>query len=176
MISGSELLVTFGHDGAVPNLAHRLISWQAPFYLSNTYGLFAVMTTSRIEIVVEGSNDGQTWQPYGFKYKPGSVARRPPWVAPYQPRPDWQMWFAALGNYQENPWFSNFMLRLLQGTPEVTALLASNPFPNAPPRYIRSVAYDYHFTDFTLRRATGNWWQREQKGLYFPEVSLQRRQ
>jgi predicted DCC family thiol-disulfide oxidoreductase YuxK len=176
LISGSELLETFGHDGAVPNLAHRLISWQAPFYLSNTYGLFAVMTTSRIEIVVEGSNDGQTWQAYEFKYKPGNVARRPPWVAPYQPRLDWQMWFAALGNYQENPWFSNFMLRLLQGTPEVTALLASNPFSNAPPRYIRSVAYDYHFTDFTLRRATGSWWQREQKGLYFPEVSLQRRQ
>jgi lipase maturation factor 1 len=176
VISGSELLETFGHDGAVPNLAHRLISWQAPFYLSNTYGLFAVMTTSRIEIVVEGSNDGQRWQAYEFKYKPGNVARRPCWVAPYQPRLDWQMWFAALGNYQENPWLSNFMLRLLQGTPEVTALLASNPFPNAPPRYIRSVAYDYRFTDFTLRRATGNWWQREQKGLYFPEVSLQRRQ
>jgi hypothetical protein len=68
------------------------------------------------------------------------------------------------------------MLRLLQGTPEVTALLANNPFPNTPPRYIRSVAYDYRFTDFTLRRATGNWWRREQKGLYFPEVSLQRRQ
>ena len=83
------------------------------------------------------------------------------------------MWFAALGTYPENPWFRNFMIRLLQGTPEVTALLASNPFPNGPPRYVRAVAYDYHFTDFTVRRATGDWWQRERKGLYFPEVSLQ---
>jgi hypothetical protein len=174
LISGSEMLETFGQGGAVPGLARQAISWQAPFDLANTYGLFAVMTTSRIEIVVEGSDDGQTWHAYDFKYKPGSVARRPPWVAPHQPRLDWQMWFAALGNYRENPWFSNFMIRLLQGTPEVTALLASNPFPDAPPRYVRSVAYDYHFTDLAGRRATGDWWRRERKGLYFPEVSLQR--
>jgi predicted DCC family thiol-disulfide oxidoreductase YuxK len=176
MISGTEMLGTFGQGDTVPSFGHQLVSWQAPFNLVNTYGLFAVMTTSRVEIVVEGSNDGQTWQAYNFKYKPGDVARRPAWVAPYQPRLDWQMWFAALGTYRENPWFSNFMLRLLQGNPEVTALLASNPFPETPPRYIRSVAYDYHFTDWAVRRATGDWWRRESKGLYFPEVSLQRRQ
>jgi hypothetical protein len=153
-----------------------LVSWQAPFDLANTYGLFAVMTTSRIEIVVEGSNDGKTWQAYDFKYKPGNVARRPPWVAHYQPRLDWQMWFAAFGNYRENPWFSNFMIRLLQGSPEATALLASNPFPNVPPRYVRAVAYDYHFTDFAAHKGAGDWWRREPKGLYFPEVSLQRGQ
>ena len=174
VISSSEMLGTFKQGGAVPGFARQLVSWQAPFDLANTYGLFAVMTTSRSEIVVEGSNDGQIWQAYDFQYKPGDVARRPPWVAPYQPRLDWQMWFAALGNYQENPWFSNFMIRLLQGTPEVTALLASNPFPNVPPRYVRAVAYDYHFTNFNLRRATGDWWQRERKALYFPEVSLER--
>jgi lipase maturation factor 1 len=175
-ISSIEMLSTFGEGGAVPGFARQLVSWQAPFDLANTYGLFAVMTTSRIEIVVEGSNDGQTWQAYDFRYKPGNVARRPPWVAPYQPRLDWQMWFAALGNYQENPWFSNFMIRLLQGSPEVTALLASNPFPNVPPRYVRAVAYDYHFTDFTAHKAAGDWWRREPKGLYLPEVSLQRGQ
>jgi len=173
MVSSSEMLVTFEHGDAVPGFASQLVDWQAPFDLVNTYGLFAVMTTSRTEIVVEGSNDGQTWQGYEFKYKPGDCARRPPWVAPYQPRLDWQMWFAALGTYPENPWFRNFMIRLLQGTPEVTELLASNPFPNGPPRYVRAVAYDYHFTDFTVRRATGDWWQRGRKGLYFPEVSLQ---
>jgi predicted DCC family thiol-disulfide oxidoreductase YuxK len=176
IISSSEMLSTFREGGAVPSFARQLVSWQAPFDLANTYGLFAVMTTSRIEIVVEGSNDGQTWQAYDFKYKPGNLARRPPWVAPYQPRLDWQMWFAALGNYQENPWFSNFMIRLLQGSSEVTALLASNPFPNMPPRYVRAVAYDYHFTDFTTHKAAGDWWRREPKGLYFPEVSLQRGQ
>jgi len=130
------------------------------------------MTTSRIEIVVEGSNDGQTWQAYEFKYKPGNLARRPPWVAPYQPRLDWQMWFAALGNYEQNPWFTNLMVRLLEGAPEATALLEKNPFPNQPPRYVRALAYDYQFTDFTTRRATGDWWRRELKGTYFPEASL----
>jgi hypothetical protein len=82
------------------------------------------------------------------------------------------MWFAALGNYRENPWLGNLMARLMEGSPEAIALLATNPFPNAPPRYVRAVAYNYRFTDFAKRRATGEWWQREREGLYFPEVSL----
>ena len=89
----------------------------------NSYGLFAVMTTDRREIIVEGSNDGMNWLPYEFKYKPGDVNRRPAFVAPHQPRLDWQMWFAALGDYRQNPWFVNFCERLLQGSPEVLALL-----------------------------------------------------
>lgn len=172
MISGSEMLMNFRQRDAVPSFARQLVDWQAPFQLVNSYGLFAVMTTSRVEIVVEGSNDGQNWQAYEFKYKPGDSAHRPPWVAPYQPRLDWQMWFAALGDYQENRWFSNFMIRLMQGAPEVIALLGNNPFPNGPPLHIRAVAYDYQFTEFNTRRATGDWWRRERKELYFPEVSL----
>ncbi len=172
IISGSEMLGTFGLGGAVPGFARQLVNWQAPLELSNSYGLFAVMTTSRDEIVVEGSNDGQTWLAYEFKYKPGNVARCPPWVAPYQPRLDWQMWFAALSTYQENPWFESFMIRLLQGSPEVTALLAKNPFAAAPPRYLRAALYSYQFTNFAERRATGDWWKRERRGLYFPQVSL----
>jgi hypothetical protein len=172
MISGSEMLVNFRQRDAVPNFARQLVDWQAPFQLVNSYGLFAVMTTSRVEIVVEGSNDGQNWQAYEFKYKPGDPAHRPPWAAPYQPRLDWQMWFAALGDYQENRWFSNFMIRLIQGAPEVIALLENNPFPTRPPLHIRAVAYDYQFTDFNTRKATGDWWRRERKELYFPEVSL----
>ena len=130
------------------------------------------MTTSRLEIIVEGSNDGVTWFEYEFKYKPGDLIRRPKFVAPHQPRLDWQMWFAALGNYRQNPWLVNFCLRLLQGSPEVLALLERNPFPNAPPRYIRAVVYDYHFTDFAMRRKTGAWWRREPKGDYLPAISL----
>jgi predicted DCC family thiol-disulfide oxidoreductase YuxK len=172
IISGSEMLGTFGMGGAVPTFARELVNWQEPFELSNSYGLFAVMTTARDEIVVEGSNDGQTWLAYEFKYKPGNVARRPPWVAPYQPRLDWQMWFAALSNYQENPWFESFMIHLLQGSPEVAALLANNPFAAAPPRYLRAALYSYQFTSFAERRATGDWWKRERRGLYFPQVSL----
>jgi hypothetical protein len=146
--------------------------WLSPFRTFSSYGLFAVMTTSRTEIIIEGSNDGVTWSEYEFKYKPGDVKRRPKFVAPHQPRLDWQMWFAALGNYRQNPWLVNFCVRLLQGSPEVLGLLERNPFPNAPPRYIRAVVYDYHFSDLDTRRKTGAWWRREPKGDYLPTISL----
>ncbi len=175
IISVSEMLGTFGAEAAVPGFVEDAVQWLSPFYLANSYGLFAVMTTSRVEIVIEGSTDGQTWLPYEFKYKPGPLARRPSWVAPYQPRLDWQMWFAALGTYQQNRWFANLLVRLLEGTPEVTALLAQNPFPNAPPRYIRAIAYEYHFTEVAERRRTGDWWRRELRGTYFPIASLRER-
>ena len=180
------LVVVIGFAG----LAHVLGTiWRAPWpdpvadglsslshlYLVNTYGLFAVMTTERVEIVVEGSNDGETWQTYEFKYKPGDVKRAPPLVEPHQPRLDWQLWFAALGNYRQNPWFVNFMVRLLEGSPDVVALLATNPFPQAAPRYVRARRYEYHFTTPAERRATGAWWRREEAGLYFPASSLRGR-
>jgi len=145
----------------------------APFYLTNTYGLFAVMTTVRHEIILQGSNDGTQWRDYDFKYKPGPVDRAPRWVAPHQPRLDWQMWFAALGSYRNNPWLVNFVFRLLQGSPDVLALLGPNPFSGAPPRYLRALVYDYSFTDFETRRRTGAWWKREPRGTYLPAVSLQ---
>jgi predicted DCC family thiol-disulfide oxidoreductase YuxK len=170
--SGAELAGRFLGAAAAPRPARHLLGRLEPFHIVNGYGLFAVMTTSRLEIIVQGSNDGTTWQDYEFKYKPGDVKRPPPWVAPLQPRLDWQMWFAALGNFQENPWFVNFMARLLEGSPEVLALLERNPFPVAPPRYVRALVYDYHFTDFAERHATGASWRRELKGMYFPDVSL----
>ncbi len=151
--------------------AEAVARWISPFRIVNSYGLFAVMTTTRPEIIVEGSNDRQTWRPYEFKYKPGALDRRPRFVAPHQPRLDWQMWFAALGTPQQNPWFVNFCVRLLQGTPEVLALLAANPFPDAPPIYIRAVVYEYRFCSPTLRRQ-GAWWQRERVGTYLPPISL----
>ncbi|HTW67077.1 MAG TPA: lipase maturation factor family protein [Bryobacteraceae bacterium] len=152
------------------NAAVRLA---APFQIANTYGLFATMTTTRPEIIVEGSNDGVSWLPYVFPYKPGALEQPPHWVAPYQPRLDWQMWFAALTNFRSSPWFVNFMVRLLQGSPAVSGLLAKNPFPTAPPRYVRAELFDYRFTNFAERRATGDWWSRTPHGLYFPAISLQ---
>jgi predicted DCC family thiol-disulfide oxidoreductase YuxK len=143
-----------------------------PFRSINGYGLFAVMTTSRHEIIVQGSNDGVHWLDYEFKYKPGDVNRRPGFVAPFQPRLDWQMWFAALGDYRQNPWFGNFCVRLLQGSPEVLSLLEKNPFPGKPPFYIRAEVFDYHFSNVTERWATGAWWTREDLGEYLPVVSL----
>jgi predicted DCC family thiol-disulfide oxidoreductase YuxK len=170
VVSGLQLLETF--SGAIPEPAAAPLGWIAPFGVVNTYGLFAVMTTSRPEIIVEGSNDGQTWLEYGFPYKPGDLKRVPVWVQPHQPRLDWQMWFAALSNYQAHPWFVNFAVRLLEGSPDVLALIAKNPFPSAPPRYVRARVYDYKFTTWAERRATGDWWRRELKGEYLPVVSL----
>jgi hypothetical protein len=161
--------------GIVANLPEPLSSMDfraETYHLVNRYGLFAVMTTSRLEIVIEGSDDGNAWQPYQFKYKPGEVNRALPWVAPYQPRLDWQMWFAALSNYQNNPWFEGLMFRLLEGRPEVTSLLANTPFPQKPPRFIRAVTYDYHFTDWATRRKTGAIWSRTPAGEFFPAVGL----
>jgi len=140
----------------------------APLRIVNRYGLFTVMTVERPEIVVEGSNDGEAWRAYEFRYKPGDVMRAPPIVAPHQPRLDWQMWFAALENYQQNRWFVNFMLKLLQGEPVVLRLLESNPFPSAPPKFIRARLYLYEFTRFGEK----GWWTRQERGLYFPAVSL----
>jgi hypothetical protein len=138
----------------------------------NHYGLFSIMTTSRLEIVVEGSRDGQTWLPYEFKFKPGDLKRAPPWVAPHQPRLDWQMWFAALGDYRLNSWFIAFLIRLLQGSAPVLGLLKHDPFPNAPPIYVRAVVYDYRFTTRPERRGSGAWWAREKRWLYCPVYSL----
>jgi predicted DCC family thiol-disulfide oxidoreductase YuxK len=142
--------------------------------LVNSYGLFAVMTRPRNEIAVEGSDDGQTWREYSFKWKPGELDRRPGFVEPFQPRLDWQMWFAALGSYQDNRWFLNFMARLMQGKPEVLALLARNPFPLAPPHYLRASLYEYHFTTWAEKRASGNWWTREFKRPYCPILAARR--
>ncbi|HEX4802239.1 MAG TPA: lipase maturation factor family protein, partial [Myxococcaceae bacterium] len=116
-----------------------------PFRSINSYGLFAVMTTRRPEILVQGSDDGRSWHDYQFKWKPGDLKAAPRFVAPHQPRLDWQMWFAALGTCARNPWFIRFQERLLQGSPPVARLLAADPFPRSPPRYIRSLMYDYRF-------------------------------
>jgi len=153
-------------------LLYRFVS---PFRTVNGYGLFAVMTTSRPEIVIEGSRDGQAWEPYRFRWKADDPRKRPAFVAPHQPRLDWQMWFAALGRYEGNPWFMNFLARLFQKHPEVIALLRHNPFPDEPPRYLRAVLYDYRFTDYETRQATGAWWRREPVRLYCPVLERRTR-
>jgi len=149
-----------------------VLRFVAPFSVVNGYGLFAVMTTTRPEIIVEGSNDGEHWSAYDFRYKPEDLRRAPPWVAPHQPRLDWQMWFAALGDYQSEPWIVHFLARLLEGSPDVLGLLRENPFPNGPPRFVRAQMYEYRFSTPEERRATGDWWQRDFKGEYIPALSL----
>ena len=150
-----------------------LYGWAQPLRAFNGYGLFSVMTQTRPEIIVQGSKDGRTWRDYAFKYKPGDARRAPVFVAPYQPRLDWQMWFAALEGPRANPWFLRFEYCLLENSPPVLALLGPNPFPGTPPKYVRALLYEYRFTDFATRRATGDWWRRELKGVYVPPLSLE---
>lgn len=169
-VSAFEMVDTFA--GRHWPVTDTVLDSLAPFEIVNTYGLFAVMTTTRLEIVIEGSNDGITWLPYEFKYKPGDLARRPPWVAPHQPRLDWQMWFAALGDYRSAPWILHFMERLLEGSLQVVRLLRKDPFPSAPPHYVRALLYQYHFTSPAEKHTTGNCWRRELKGEYLPAISL----
>jgi predicted DCC family thiol-disulfide oxidoreductase YuxK len=168
------LLVSACKPGARwPRPIFALYNRVEAFRIVNGYGLFRVMTKTRAEIVIEGSANGRDWLPYEFKWKPGDLKRAPGWVAPHQPRLDWQMWFAALGTYRQNPWFGGLVLQLLTNSPDATRLLERNPFPNRPPRYIRAILYDYHFTTLAERRATGAWWKREDRGIYLPRVSLE---
>lgn len=167
-VSVSQLAGGFG----LPSPVQPLVAWQEPLHLVNPYGLFAVMTTSHPVISVEGSDDGKTWREYGFRYQPQDVTQAPRWVAPFQPRLDWQLWFAALGSADQSPWFRAFLVRLLQGSPDVLGLLRTNPFPHAPPRFVRATLYAYRFTDARTKRETGAWWQRRSLGLYFPPASL----
>jgi hypothetical protein len=146
-----------------------LRQWVDPFHSTNAYGLFAVMTTERPEIVIEGSDDGLTWVPYTFRWKPGDLDRRPRFTTPHMPRLDWQMWFAALaGDCRTQRWFLAFEQRLLEGSPEVLGLLQHNPFPTHPPRYLRAQLYQYHFTG----RGAAAWWRRDPAGLFCPPVRL----
>jgi predicted DCC family thiol-disulfide oxidoreductase YuxK len=159
----------FGGDPPVAaRTVDRLIE---PLHIVSGYGLFAVMTTRRGEIVIEGSNDGAEWRAYEFRYKPGDLARRPRWNIPHQPRLDWQMWFAALDDPRRLPWFSRFLAAVLKNEPTVTALLQTNPFPDKPPLYVRAQYYDYTYAS-SEEKAKGLWWDRRLLGLYFPAARL----
>lgn len=144
----------------------------APYRSLNTYALFAVMTNPRPELIFEGSHDGRTWLAYDLPHKPGAVDRPPTWVAPHQPRLDWQLWFAALGSLQQNQWTLAVCEHLLRATPEVLALFAHNPFPDNPPRFVRIVRYEYHFTDAPTRASGGHWWRRTPMDFYLSSASL----
>jgi hypothetical protein len=125
------------------------------------------MTTQRHEIIVEGSDDAQNWKPYSFKWKPGDLNDPPEFTTPHMPRLDWQMWFAALGDANSNPWIVSFLARLQEGSDPVLRLLKTNPFPDHPPKFIRAVLYDYQMTDVATRRSTGVWWKRQPLGIYY---------
>ncbi len=170
-LPASVVAVLDAADGLVlHNGGNFLLSLTDPMRTINGYGLFRVMTTKRPEIIIEASNDGLTWTEYELPWKPGDPQRRPRFVAPHQPRLDWQMWFAALNPDGNAYWLSNLAQRLLEGSPAVVDLFAWSP--DAPPRYIRFMYYRYEFTDPATRRATGRWWQRERLGPLTAPISL----
>jgi hypothetical protein len=137
------------------------------YRFNSSYGLFAVMTKDRPELILQGSDDTENWVEYEFKYKPSSVKKMPPIVAPYQPRLDWQMWFAALGTFNQNLWLQNLMARIFLNSEDVLRLLKNNPFPHVP-KYLRLVKYKYKFSSTKDLFEKGDWWQREYVGLYSP--------
>ena len=143
----------------------------APFRVTNTYGLFAVMTRARYEIEFQGTSDGKTWIAYPFRYKPQNPNEAPGIYAPYQPRFEWNLWFASLAPWQSSPWVVSAQARLAEGSPDVLSLFRRDPFGGHPPLQVRTVLWQYWFTDAATKRATGAWWRRQELGVFAGVVS-----
>jgi hypothetical protein len=161
----AQLLFKLAPSVPIPEAPVR---WLDPFRIANRYGLFEVMTHERYEIEFQGSNDGKNWIAYPFRYKPQAIDRAPGIYAPYQPRFEWNLWFASLGSWREYRFVVWTEERLLKNDPDVLALFTENPFAEAPPKQVRAVIYQYWFTDLKTKHATGNWWRREVLGDYAP--------
>jgi lipase maturation factor 1 len=152
-------------------LPGKPVSVLRPFRIADQYGLFGRMTWKRYEIEFQGSNDGENWITYPFRNKPQDPSEPPRIYAPYQPRFDWNLWFASLGYWRDNPWILRAEQLLLTGDPDVESLFARNPFPKEPPQQVRAVMWQYWFTDRATKKATGMWWRREYLGLYAPALA-----
>jgi hypothetical protein len=164
-----ELVAMFWHEAPLPVEPVRALE---PFRIANQYGLFAVMTPHRYEIEFQGSNDGKNWVAYPFCYKPQDVRERPGIYAPYQPRFDWNLWFASLGSWLQNPMVPRTEELLLHGDRDVLGLFAGNPFPDAPPKYVRAVIWQYWFSTLEEKHEQGIWWTRQDLGTYAPTIRL----
>lgn len=168
---GALMVARFAGVGVLPRPVVALVEAIEPWHLTSSYGLFSVMTRQRREIVLEGSMDGKEWREYEMRWKPGDVTRIPHFMAPHQPRLDWQMWFAALGDWRRSPWLVDVERRLLDGSPSVLALFAEDPFDGQPPRHVRAMLYDYRFTDISTWQESGAWWTRRLIGPFSPPLS-----
>jgi hypothetical protein len=169
-VTSSQLISMFLRPLPFPSWPEELLD---PFRIANRYGLFAVMTHARYEIEFQGSRDGKSWTAYPFRYKPQDLRKAPGIYAPYQPRFDWNLWFASLGPWQDYRFVVWTEERLLQNQPQVLELFAGNPFSGGPPQQVRSIIYQYWFTDRKTKRETGEWWRREQLGEYAPPLARQ---
>lgn len=173
---GATVLVGLSAAGVVeqvrgetlPGVAGAVTDAVRPFRTVNRYGLFAVMTTERPELELQGTRDGEVWQSYTLRYKPGPTDRMPPVLGPHMPRLDWQMWFAALGSCRGNPWLVDLMGGVLEGREPVLELFDHDPFGGEAPLGVRVVRWDYRFTEL----GESGWWVRSEPGLHCPAVSL----
>jgi hypothetical protein len=179
-VMGLAVLVAFLSIQPALNLvspAQAMNTSYDALHLVNSYGAFGSITRPRYEVIVSGTEDaavgpGTVWREYAFKAKPGDPHRRPPQIAPYHLRLDWLMWFCGFTPWYQEPWFANFVAKLLQNDEKTLSLMDGNPFPDRPPRFVRAQLYEYRFTTPAERRKTGAWWSRELRGPYFPAVSL----
>jgi hypothetical protein len=158
----------FGASDSFLALPNKLLQ---PFRIANAYGLFAVMTPARYEIEFQGSDDGKTWVAYPFRYKPQDSKERPGFYGPYQPRFDWNLWFASLAPWGASPWVVLTEERLLEGSPSALALFRGDPFHGKQPSMVRTVLWQYWFTDLETKRKTGEWWRRQELGPFSPGVT-----
>lgn len=159
-IGGWQSLERVFGPSMIPEPVRKTLQWAAPYRSLNDYGLFAVMTLQRPELIFEASEDGTQWRELEFRWKPGDLARRPRFTGPHMPRLDWQMWFAALEG-EPPAWVLQFVRRVLEGSPPVLDLLAQNEARAPRPRFVRILLYDYRFTSRDERRETGHWWKRQ---------------
>jgi lipase maturation factor 1 len=159
-----------GGSSSVLALPDRVLQ---PFRIANAYGLFAVMTPARYEIEFQGSNDGTTWVPYAFQYKPQNVLERPGVYAPYQPRFDWNLWFASLAPWRASPWVVLVQERLLEGSKSVLGIFRGDPFHGKPPTMVRTILWQYWFTDIPTKQKTGAWWRRQELAMFGPVATRQ---
>jgi hypothetical protein len=158
----------FGMSDSLLTLPNRLLQ---PFRIANAYGLFAVMTPARYEIEFQGSNDGKVWIAYPFRYKPQDTNERPGFYGAFQPRFDWNLWFASLAPWQQSPWVVLTEERLLEGSSSVLGLFRADPFRGQQPAMVRAVLWQYWFTDLDAKRTTGAWWRRKELGPFSPVVA-----
>jgi lipase maturation factor 1 len=163
----AELIWMFSSELRLPT---EPVTALEPFRIANRYGLFGIMTRGRYEIEFQGSDDGKTWVAYPFRYKPQDLTQAPGIYAPYQPRFDWNLWFASLGSWRDYPIVPNTEVRLLSNAPDVLTLFEKNPFPHEPPREVRAVMWQYWFTTMSEKRTQGLWWRRQFVGLYAPTL------
>jgi hypothetical protein len=169
-VTTAEMIWMFSRTSILPTAPAAVLE---PFRIANQYGLFAVMTRNRYEIEFQGSDDGQSWTPYPFRFKPQDLSKAPGIYAPYQPRFDWNLWFASLGSWRQYPIVTSTEERLLSNAPDVLHLFAGNPFPNHPPKQVRAQLWQYWFTPMSEKHSQGLWWKRKLLGLYAPTLERQ---